>query len=47
MRNIGIQKIWHRNYYDRIIRNENELHEIREYILNNPVNWETDNEFIP
>ena len=45
MRNIGIQKIWHRNYYDRIIRNDRELNEIREYIINNPMHWETDNEY--
>jgi REP element-mobilizing transposase RayT len=29
--------IWQRNYYERIIRNENELHNIREYIRMNPV----------
>lgn len=29
--------IWHRNYYDHIIRNQNELNEIRKYIINNPI----------
>ncbi len=33
---------WQRNYYDRIIRNEDELNRIREYIFNNPLNWEKD-----
>lgn len=33
-------KFWQRNYYEHIIRNENELNRIREYIINNPVQWE-------
>ncbi|MFK5925447.1 MAG: transposase [Desulfuromusa sp.] len=37
-------KLWQRNYYDRIIRNENELHNIRQYIYDNPMQWETDEE---
>jgi REP element-mobilizing transposase RayT len=32
-------KVWQRNYYDRIIRNIEELTRIREYILDNPMNW--------
>ncbi len=28
---------WQRNYYDRVIRNDKELHKIRMYILNNPL----------
>ncbi len=35
-------KIWHRNYYERVVRNEKELVNIREYILNNPANWENE-----
>lgn len=30
------EKIWQDNYYDRIIRNENELNKIRQYIIDNP-----------
>lgn len=37
-------KLWQRNYFDRIIRNETELNKIREYILNNPLKWELDKE---
>ena len=37
-----IGPIWQRNYYEHIIRNEIELNKIREYIINNPVNWEND-----
>jgi len=36
---------WQRNYYERIIRNEPELFTIREYIINNPLNWEKDENY--
>ncbi len=29
--------VWQRNYYERVIRNERELHAVREYIRGNPV----------
>ncbi len=32
-------KLWQRNYYEHIIRNEQELYRIRKYITNNPINW--------
>jgi putative transposase len=35
-------KLWQRSYHDRIIRNEDELERIREYILLNPGRWEED-----
>ena len=35
-------KLWQRNYWDHVIRNESELHRIREYIRNNPALWEQD-----
>ena len=38
------QPLWQRNYYEHIIRNEEELNRIREYIQNNPLNWEMDEE---
>lgn len=38
------RRLWHRNYYDRIIRNEEELRAIREYIENNPARWALDEE---
>ncbi len=34
--------VWQRNYYEHIIRNERALDAIREYIQNNPANWEFD-----
>jgi len=35
-------KLWQRNFHDRIIRNEKELNAIREYIINNPLKWDLD-----
>jgi putative transposase len=37
-------RVWQRNYYERVIRNERELEATREYIRNNPVNWTLDTE---
>lgn len=33
---------WQSRFYDHIIRNENELARIREYIIDNPLKWELD-----
>jgi putative transposase len=37
-----IGKLWQRNYWEHIIRNEYELIRIREYIRNNPKMWKND-----
>ncbi len=34
--------LWQRNYYEHIIRNEEALQRIREYIANNPLRWGQD-----
>lgn len=36
--------VWQRNYYEHVIRNEESLNKIREYIANNPMQWEFDRE---
>jgi len=36
--------LWQRNYYERVVRNEQELNAIRQYIINNPASWEQDAE---
>ncbi len=36
--------LWQNNYYDRVIRDENELDRIREYIAYNPTAWLYDHE---
>ncbi len=35
-------RIWQRDYYEHVIRNEHDLNRIREYISNNPAMWPTD-----
>ena len=37
--NISGRTLWQRNYYEHIIRDEEELNQIREYITNNPLKW--------
>lgn len=39
------QPVWQSRFHDRIIRDENELYNIRNYILNNPMNWKEDRDF--
>jgi putative transposase len=36
--------VWQRSYYEHVIRNEKEQHEIGEYVIYNPTKWEMDNE---
>ena len=36
------KRIWQRNYYEHIIRDENDYTRIAEYIINNPLSWELD-----
>jgi putative transposase len=33
---------WQRNYYERVVRNQEELDAIREYIRDNPLMWDQD-----
>ena len=35
-------KLWQRNYYEHITRNETDLDSIRQYIIDNPAKWEED-----
>jgi putative transposase len=35
---------WQRNFYDHVIRDEDSLNRIREYIVTNPQRWELDRE---
>ena len=36
------KKLWQRNYWEHIIRNEQSYLKISEYIVNNPANWNND-----
>ena len=35
-------KLWQRNYWEHVVRNETELDRIRAYIRNNPARWQSD-----
>jgi REP element-mobilizing transposase RayT len=37
------KKLWHWNYYDRVIRNDYSYYNISKYIKENPENWKRDN----
>lgn len=36
--------VWQRNYYEHIVRDDESLGRIRQYILNNPAQWASDRE---
>ena len=38
------QPLWQRNYYERVIRNDEEWNRVREYIASNPMQWDKDSE---
>lgn len=42
--NPGLKRIWQPRFHDRIIRDEEELNRIQDYILTNAENWESDEE---
>ena len=37
-------RLWQRNYYEHVIRDDGELNEIRRYITDNPARWAEDRE---
>jgi REP element-mobilizing transposase RayT len=42
LKNYILGRLWQRNYYEHIIRNEAEYAKIAEYIQNNPILWRKD-----
>ena len=42
---LNIEFSWQQGFYEHIIRNENALEKIRNYIINNPLKWELDKYF--
>jgi hypothetical protein len=46
LKNKYMGKLWQRNYWEHIIRNEQSLQHIVYYIINNPANWKNDNFFV-
>ena len=45
LRNTRGETVWQSRFYDHIIRNDESLERIREYILNNPKSWAEDIHF--
>ncbi|MBL1216666.1 MAG: transposase [Planctomycetes bacterium] len=41
-RNKPGEPFWQRNYYEHVIRDEDELYQIHEYIRTNPIRWAAD-----
>ena len=39
-------KLWQRNYWEHIIRNEKSYQTISDYIINNPAKWINDKFYI-
>jgi putative transposase len=39
------QSLWQRSYYEHIIRDNESLDRIRQYILDNPANWQKDQNY--
>ena len=44
MRGTPSLPVWQRNYYDHVVRDDDELNRIREYIADNPRKWAEDPE---
>lgn len=44
MRRTKEPPVWQSNYYESIIRIETGLYRVRQYIINNPLQWEMDDE---
>ena len=40
------KRLWQRNYYEHVIRNEKEYWQIYKYIENNPLNWNKDEYYL-
>jgi putative transposase len=36
------ESVWQRNYYEHVVRDENDLSRIRQYIVDNPACWAED-----
>jgi REP element-mobilizing transposase RayT len=43
-RELNTGSIWQRNYFEHIIRDQNDYERIASYLLANPANWDDDEE---
>ena len=44
MRDAPVPEVWHHNYYEHVVRNENEREKIFRYVIANPAQWNSDEE---
>ena len=44
MRGTPGAKVWQRGFYEHVIRDENDLDTMRQYIIDNPARWQPDHE---
>jgi len=42
LNNMGSSALWQRNYHEHVIRNEEDMRRVREYINSNPAQWAMD-----
>jgi putative transposase len=40
--NTDLHSIWQRNYHEHVVRGDDDLRHIREYIISNPARWDED-----
>jgi putative transposase len=45
LKNDSVESIWQSRFHERILWDEVDLYAVREYINNNPENWENDKNF--
>jgi REP element-mobilizing transposase RayT len=45
-RNTPGAAVWQRNYYERVIRDDRELNDVRQYIIENPAKWALDKDYV-
>ena len=38
------ERLWHRNYYEHVVRHDESLRDLQQYILDNPAQWGFDKE---
>jgi putative transposase len=38
-------RVWQRNYYEHVIRDDDDLNRIRQYIIDNPARWQEDENY--
>lgn len=46
LRGIPGEKLWQRNYYEHVIRDDEDYQAIHDYIVTNPYHWKDDDEYI-